>query len=74
MDWDDQQIALYLDNQEMNTTTLQSMLNADGTSPFKQKEYMLVNVALGGMNGGDPSGTTFPQRFEVDYIRVFQKQ
>jgi beta-glucanase (GH16 family) len=74
MDWDDQQIVLYLDGQEMNTSTLQSMLNADGTSPFKQKEYMLLNVAIGGMNGGDPSGTTFPQRFEVDYVRVFQKQ
>jgi beta-glucanase (GH16 family) len=74
MDWDDQQIVLYLDNQEMNTATLQSMLNADGTSPFKQKEYMLVNLAIGGMNGGDPSATTFPQRYEVDWIRVFQKQ
>jgi beta-glucanase (GH16 family) len=74
MDWDDQQIVLYMDDQEMNTATLASMLNADGTSPFKQKEYMLLNVAIGGMNGGDPSGTTFPQRFEVDYVRVFQKQ
>jgi beta-glucanase (GH16 family) len=74
MDWDDQQIVLYLDDQELNTSSLQSMLNADGTSPFKQKEYMLVNVAIGGMNGGDPSGTSFPQRFEVDYVRVFQKQ
>jgi hypothetical protein len=49
------------------------MLNPDGTSPFEQKAYMLVNLALGGMNGGDPSSTAFPQRYEVDYIRVFQK-
>jgi hypothetical protein len=49
------------------------MLNSDGTSPFKQKEYMLVNLALGGNNGGSLSGTTFPVRYEVDYVRVFQK-
>jgi beta-glucanase (GH16 family) len=73
MDWDARQIALYLDDQEMNTATLATMLNPDGTSPFQQKAYMLVNLALGGMNGGDPSGTVFPQRYEVDYIRVYQR-
>jgi hypothetical protein len=33
---------------------------------------MLVNLAIGGDNGGDPSGTVFPQRVEVDYLRVYQ--
>ena len=46
----------------------------DGMSPFRQAHYMLVNLAIGGMNGGDPSGSTFPARYEVDYVRVFQKQ
>ena len=73
MDWDDQNIVLLLDDQQINTTALSSMLNPNGDSPFKQKAYMLVNLAIGGNNGGDPSKTTFPQRYEVDYIRVFQK-
>ena len=73
MDWDDQTITLSLDNQTMNTTTLSSMLNPDGSSPFKQKVYMLINLALGGSNGGSLDGTTFPARYEVDYVRVFQK-
>lgn len=73
MDWDDQKIDLYMDDTLLNTASLSSMLNADGTSPFKQKVYMLVNLAIGGDNGGDPSGTSFPQKYEVDFIRVFQK-
>ncbi len=73
MDWDDQNIVLSLDGQSMNTSALSSMLNADGSSPFKQKAYMLVNLALGGQNGGSLDGTSFPQRYEVDYVRVFQK-
>jgi beta-glucanase (GH16 family) len=73
MDWDDQNIVLYLDDQQMNSSALSSMLNSDGKSPFKQKAYMLVNLAIGGANGGDPSKTPFPQRYEVDYVRVFQK-
>ena len=35
---------------------------------------MLFDLAIGGQNGGDPSNTTFPNRFEVDYVRVYQKQ
>jgi beta-glucanase (GH16 family) len=73
MDWDDQTIDLYLDDKLLNSVPLASMLNADGTSPFKQKHYMLVNLAIGGANGGDPSGTTFPVKYEVDWIRVFRK-
>jgi hypothetical protein len=26
------------------------------------------------MNGGDPSQTEFPNRMEVDYVRVYQKK
>jgi beta-glucanase (GH16 family) len=73
MDWDDQNINLYLDDVLLNGVPLSTMLNADGTSPFKQKIYMLLNLALGGDNGGDPSATTFPVQYEVDYVRVFQK-
>jgi len=74
MDWDEQSIVLSVDGKALNTSTLSSMLNSDGTSPFKQKAYLLVNLAVGGQNGGDPAGTTFPKRYEVDYLRVFQKQ
>jgi hypothetical protein len=34
----------------------------------------ILNLAIGGANGGDPSATAFPTRYEVDYVRVFQKQ
>ena len=73
MDWDDTKIDLYLDDALMNTSNLADMLNPNGMSPFRQAEYMILNLALGGQNGGDPSNTTFPARFEVDYVRVFQK-
>jgi len=73
MDWDEQKIDLYLDDTLMNTATLSSMLNPDGTSPFTQKVTMLLNLAIGGDNGGDPSGTAFPVKYEVDYVRVFQR-
>ncbi|MEO6549273.1 MAG: glycoside hydrolase family 16 protein [Ferruginibacter sp.] len=76
MDWDENAIALYVDDQLLNKVELSILVNKDGSgiNPFKQPHYMLLNLAMGGQNGGDPSTTKFPNRFEVDYVRVYQKQ
>jgi beta-glucanase (GH16 family) len=74
MDWDNQNIVLSVDDYQMNTTSLATAVNPDGTSPFTKDQYIIVNLAIGGQNGGDPSTTTFPARYELDYVRVFQKK
>ena len=75
MDWSADSIALYIDDQLLNKVAVNTLVNKDGNgfNPFKQPHYMLLNLAIGGDNGGDPSGTTFPSRFEIDYVRVYQK-
>jgi len=40
--------------------------------PFDDPQYMLLNVAVGGVLGGAPDDTKFPARMEVDYVRVYQ--
>ena len=40
--------------------------------PFQQAHYLLLNLAIGGTNGGDPSSTAFPNHFEIDYVRIYQ--
>lgn len=75
MDWNQEFIALYIDDRLLNKVPLDSLVNKDGSgfNPFKQPHYMLLNLAIGGANGGDPSHTSFPKKFEVDYVRVYQK-
>ena len=75
MDWDDKSIALYMDEILMNRVELGKLVNKDGSgiNPFTQPHYMLLNLAIGGMNGGDPSNTPFPNKYEIDYVRVYQK-
>jgi beta-glucanase (GH16 family) len=34
--------------------------------------YLVINTAIGGLGGGDPDPGTFPQTFQVDYVRVTQ--
>jgi beta-glucanase (GH16 family) len=72
MDWDEKSISIYLDDKLLNFTDLTKTLNADGSNPFRQPVYLLLNLAIG-KNGGDPSRTLFPVQFEIDYVRIFQK-
>ncbi len=74
MDWNEKQIILYCDNQILNKVPVSSLQNKDGSGfePFKQPHYMLINLALGGNNGGKPNESVYNNRYEVDWVRVYQ--
>jgi len=76
MDWTEDSISLYVDDIPLNKVSLNATFNKDESNfnPFRQPHYMLLNLAIGGMNGGDASHTSFPQNFEIDYVRVYQKK
>lgn len=73
MDWTKDSIKLYLDDELLNTQVLDKTLNPDGFNPFQQPHYLLLNLAIGS-NGGNPSGAQYPIKYEVDYVRFYQKQ
>jgi beta-glucanase (GH16 family)/predicted esterase len=75
MDWDEREIRLSVDGRLLNTTSLAETVNrgGDGSNPFHRAQFVILNLAIGGTQGGDPAETRFPARFEVDYVRVFQK-
>jgi beta-glucanase (GH16 family) len=76
MDWDENKIELSVDGQLLNHQDLSKTINNDAqkTNPFHRPEYLLLNMAIGGKQGGDPSKTKFPAKFEVDYVRVYQRR
>jgi beta-glucanase (GH16 family) len=41
--------------------------------PFDQMFFMILNLAIGGTLGGEVDNSIFPTAFEVDYVRVYQK-
>jgi beta-glucanase (GH16 family) len=73
MDWTAEMIELSVDGQVLKHTDLAKTINEDGggVNPFHQPHHLILNLAVGS-TGGDPSSTTFPARFEVDYVRVSQ--
>lgn len=77
MDWDKDSIKLYLDDELLNEIFLDETTNGKlgkYKNPFKQPHYLLLNLAIGGINGGTPDDSAFPMTYEIDYVRVYQKK
>lgn len=75
MDWTPEFIKLYVDDELLNTIELAKTINGRGNvgNPFRTtSHFLLLNLAIGGTNGGNPSDTPFPSRYEIDYVRVYQ--
>lgn len=91
MEWDEKRLKLFVDDALLNEVDVAQTVNlsADGANPYHEPHFMLLNLAIGGgqgggktqvedgvageaLPGGDPSQSTYPQRFEVDYVRVYQ--
>ena len=76
MKWDNQKITLSVDGILLNTIDLNQTINTNNKgprNPFHQPHYLLLNLAIGGQNGGNPTQTPFPSRYEIDFVRVYQK-
>lgn len=72
MEWTEKTIKIFLDDELLNEVDLARTVNPDGSNPFQEPHYILLNLAIGG-NGGDPSATLFPKEYVVDYVRVYQE-
>lgn len=75
LEWDTTSFKWYVDGILYQTQTSWSTAGFPYPAPFNQRFYLILNVAVGGNWPGNPDNTTsFPQRMEVDYVRVFQRQ
>ena len=77
MDWDENNIRIFLDDELLNDIPLSTTINGSigkGENPFHKPQYILLNLALGGMNGGKIDDSALPMRYEIDYVRIYQKK
>ena len=76
MDWTTEAIRIYLDDELLNDIPLSQTVNGSigqHTNPFTRPQYLLLNLAIGGDNGGTIDNTAMPMRYEIDYVRVYQR-
>lgn len=77
MDWTADYIRIYLDGELLNDISIKETINGsigNHTNPFHQPHYILLDLAIGGLCGGEPDDNAFPMRYEIDYVRVYQQK
>ncbi len=74
--WNEECIQFQVDGANIGVPNNPSTALRDNTTwPFDQRFHMLLNVAVGGNLPGAPDETTqFPQKLEVEYVRVYQEK
>jgi beta-glucanase (GH16 family) len=74
MEWYADHIDVFVDGQKYFTFRNEGA----GTRvwPFDKPQYLLINLAIGGSWGGTNGidDTRFPQRYLVDYVRIYQQK
>ena len=72
IEWSTEKIDFYVDDKKYHTVTKS---NEDYKGwPFDQRFHLILNIAVGGNWGGQKGvdESIWPQRMEVDYVRVYQ--
>jgi beta-glucanase (GH16 family) len=74
LEWDAEKLDFFVDNHKYFTYRNEG----SGTDawPFDKDQYLILNLAIGGAWGGQKGidEAAFPQRYYIDYVRVYQKR
>lgn len=73
-EWHADRIDFLVDGQKYFTYGKESGAGEEAW-PFDQPFYLILNLAIGGAWGGQRGidDSIFPQRFEIDYVRVYRR-
>jgi beta-glucanase (GH16 family) len=72
IEWYPNRIDFFFDNQKYRTFWT-NKANSKTGNPFRKLHYLLINLALGGW-GGKIDDSALPQKFYIDYIRIYKKK
>jgi beta-glucanase (GH16 family) len=72
VEWTADGMDFYFDKDKYFTFPVDNATDKD-VNPFRKPQYLLINLALGGSWGGKIDDTVLPQKFLVDYVRVYEK-
>ena len=74
LDWTADMLTFGLDGKPYATVPVSTFDLPDGSNAFRRPHYLLLNLALTrkwGDKADFPSVDVFPQRYVIDYVRVF---
>ncbi len=72
IEWSPDRIEFFFDDTKYHTV-LTDKAGQGMENPFRKPHYLLINFALGGSWGGPIDEAVLPQKFLVDYVRVYSE-
>lgn len=74
LEWEADECRIYQDS--VHYFTFKNEHKGNEYWPFDKRFHLLLNLAIGGTWGGrmGVDDTLFPQKFEIDYVRVYRKK
>tara|TARA_B100001540_G_scaffold180971_1_gene159636 strand:+ start:56 stop:1456 length:1401 start_codon:yes stop_codon:yes gene_type:complete len=76
--WSESRLITQVENTDGSFNSLNVLdFQDNGTGPayfpFDQEFHILLNLAIGGLMGGNIENQSFPQEFLIDYVKVYQR-
>jgi beta-glucanase (GH16 family) len=73
VEWYTNQIDFFFDSKKYHTVLIDKVGKGED-NPFRQPHYLLINFALGGSWGGPIDETVLPQKYLIDYVRIYKQK
>ncbi|MCX7011895.1 MAG: glycoside hydrolase family 16 protein [Candidatus Sumerlaeota bacterium] len=71
MEWHPDRMDFFFDDTKYHTFQIDDAGTGDD-NPFRKPKYLILNLALGGSWGGEMDDSVLPQKFLIDYVRVYK--
>jgi alpha-galactosidase len=73
VEWDSEKMEFFVDGKKY--FTFKNEGTGEDVWPYDKDQYLILNLAIGGAWGGQKGidDSAFPQRYLIDYVRVYQK-
>lgn len=72
IEWYPDRVDFFFDTTKYHTV-LVDKAGKGADNPFRNPHYLLLNFALGGSWGGPIDDAVLPQKYMIDYVRVYQQ-
>jgi len=73
IEWNHDKIDFFFDDQKYHTFQIDDA-GEDNNNSFRRPHYLLINLALGGSWGQEIDDSILPQKYLIDYVRIYKQK
>jgi beta-glucanase (GH16 family) len=71
MEWFPDRLDFFFDDEKYFSYNIEEAGSGE-ENPFRNPQYLILNLALGGTWGREIDDANLPQQFQIDYVRIYQ--